>query len=100
MTRDEKTKFAHQAALHDRPEVDLTELKRAAENGEIPVVLSFRCVSGPDELILMIKSDRGLEYRRLNPEIVLNLAINLLQIGRKQAWFDATIEQTILKTDH
>ena len=79
MARDSETTFEHQRVLQEeRPEI-----KPPVEASEIR---SFNTMVGPDELLLAVKDSEKVHYFRVNPDVALNLGLNLLRVVREQKW--------------
>ena len=92
--RDAKTKFAHQKALHgERPGLTPELLQQLRTGGRIIEAKSFNIAAKQSEMMVVFLGFDGEPVGlRLNPDIVLNLGINLLEAGAKLGWFKATLE--------
>ncbi len=93
-TRDVKTKFAHQKALHEeRPEITPELVSRLKKNGRLVDAKSFNGVAKQSEITMVFSAFDGDPVAlRMNPDIVLNLAVNLLENGTKLGWFKVDLE--------
>ena len=93
-SRDEKTKFAHQTALHnERPEITPELVQQLHKNGRIIEAKSFNAVAKQSEIVVIFSAYDGAPIGvRMNPDIVVNLAVNLLKNGNKLGWFSAKVE--------
>ncbi len=93
-SRDAKTKFAHQRALHDeRPEITPESVRQLRANGRIIEAKSFNAVAKQSEIAVIFSAYDGAPIGvRMNPDIVVNLAVNLLKNGNKLGWFSAKVE--------
>ncbi len=92
--RDVQTRFRHQKLLNDsRPKADVAEATRLQDTGRISVVESYGMIVSEKEL-LVILSLEGEESHgiRINPDVALNLAINLLKAGNQMEWFSVKME--------
>ena len=92
--RDDKTKFAHQAALHnERPEITPELVQQLNTNGRIIEAKSYNAVTKESEMMIVFSAFDGEPVAlRMNPDMVLNLGINLLKIGANLGWFEAKLE--------
>ena len=95
-TRDDKTKFAHQTALHEkRPEITPELVSQLKTNGRLIEAKSFNGVAKSSEMTLVFSAFDGEPVAlRMNPDIVFNLGINLLKEGTKLGWFKVDLEDT------
>ncbi len=93
-SRDAKTKFAHQRALHDeRPEITPELVRQLRANDRIIEAKSFNAVAKQSEIVVIFSAYDGAPIGvRMNPDIVVNLAVNLLKNGNKLGWFSAKVE--------
>lgn len=94
MARDAKTTFQHQSDLHSkRPSIDPDSIKSLAKARRIHVAASYNMFMKDDEMaVIFALSDGNAICLRLNPDVVLNLGMNLLKAGAEMGWFDAVVK--------
>ena len=94
--RDPRIKFQHQKNLHDmRPSTDPAAIAKIRDAGRIATVQSFNFAMKHSEAAVILAID-GQEPMviKLNPDVVLNLGLNLLKAGSEMNWFRADVQDT------
>jgi len=90
MARDEQTKFSQHAELLSTP--DLRDFDLGTIHGMASIVQSFNAISQEDEVLLALRTDKDVQFLRLNPEVVKHLGLSLLALGVHQKWFSVEIQ--------
>ncbi len=91
--RDPQTRFRHQQDLHSkRPAEGPDAIAKMRESGRVLLAQSFNLMISDQEasLVLAIEGQEPLALR-LNPDVVLNLGLNLLKAGGQMQWFDVDL---------
>ncbi len=94
--RDPKTKFEQQKNLHSkRPSTEPVAIGKLRDAGRIFAVQSFSiALSNSEAAIVLSIDDQEPMVIKLNPDVVLNLGLNLLKAGNQMEWFQVDIQDT------
>ncbi len=100
--RDPRKAFEDQKRLHEnRPPTDPEAIKEASQRGDLWRAISFSVVVGPTELAITFAIENETpKIVSLNPDVVLNLAINLLKAGNQQHWFEVDMHAVAPPKSH
>ncbi len=92
--RDAETKFNHQRAMHDERPIITPELIQSLNAASRVIeAKSFSVVAKESEMLIVFSGFDGEPFAlRMNPDIVLNLGINLLLNGTELGWFEMGLE--------